>query len=98
MELKDLVEGIIYVQKSKSHYFIFRYRIGERPPTIGYGNYIEVFGNYFCKSVSVHNSSQVTVVKATYQEEQHLISCEKANKYVECPLVEENILENLQIW
>lgn len=35
---------------------------------------------------------------ATDKEKQWINTCIKANKYVECPTIEENVLNNLQIW
>lgn len=56
---------------------------------------------YFCTSKIDWNdevNKPITVIPATNLQKQWLNACIKANKYVECPTIEENVLNSIQIW
>jgi len=52
----------------------------------------------FSSSLALRSNEAIELRKATYSEINWLKEAVKANKYVECPTIEENVLNNIQIW
>lgn len=94
MELKDLIKGEIYYCTFDRDY-LFEYD-GTRSNVI----YLDIINNSFSRTGwNFYTDKSVKNLRlSTRKEKAHLLACIKANKYVECPTIEENILENLIIW
>lgn len=94
MELKDLVEKEVYFCNYGRDY-LFQYNGGK-------GNviHLSIINDGFSRTGwNFYTDKSVKNLRlATKKEKAHLLACIAANKYVECPTIEENVLNNLQIW
>lgn len=95
MELKDLVEGeVYYVEYWKDKWCIIKASNNEFQNSAGY--YYKNKNYNYLKTNMWSCKSNIRI--ATHKEKVHLNACIKANKYVECPTIKENVLNSLEIW
>lgn len=94
MELEDLVKGEVYFCIFGRAY-LFQYN-GERSNVI----HLDIVNDMFSRTGwNFYTDKSVKNLRlSTKQEKAHLLACIEANKYIECPTIEENVLNNIVIW
>ena len=92
MELK---EGEYWYFNYRDNPYIFKI-INPGVITKIQGNSIAIYLKSYQNLQSASKCDDIRL--ATNLEKQWLNACIKANKYVECPTIEENVLNSLEIW
>ena len=98
MELKDLIEGDIYYTEQKGYEkYIYKYK-PKNNSLDSNSAFIDIKSQRYSHNINGCLMTRTLLRRAVDLEKQWLNACIKANKYVECPTIKENVLNSLEIW